>query len=305
MSKKATSLSRFWHPRHWGTWVMLGAFRLVPLLPYRWLLAMSAPAGYLLRKLWKAREPIARKNITVCFPELDQQEQKKLLIAHFRSVAMGFFEIALAWWSSDKQLRAMAKIEGKEHLDAAQASGRGVILLSAHFTCVELSLRLLSLSSRVDLVYRRAKLPLVDAVMYRARDNHVSGELIDKTDMRRIIRRLKDAATICFLPDQAARTGNRADAPFFGVLAATNIAFERLARMTNAEILPILVVRNEDKNTPEHYSIRFFPAMDELPDDPQEIANTMNALFESWIRTVPEQYFWLHRRFKDIPGFYD
>ena len=266
---------------------------------------MSGPVGYLLRKFWKEREPIARKNIAVCFPELSDADQEKLLIAHFRSIAMGFFEIALAWWSSDKSLQAMAKIEGKEHLDAAQASGRGVILLSAHFTCVELSLRLLSMSSNVDLVYRKAKLPLVDAVMYRARDSHVTGELIDKNDMRRIIRRLKDAATICFLPDQSPRSRNRADAPFFGVLAATNIAFERLARMTNAEILPILVVRNEDKDTPEHYSIRFFPPMVELPDDPQEIANEMNALFESWIRTVPEQYFWLHRRFKDIPGFYD
>lgn len=304
MSREPRSLSDFWHPRYWGTWLALGLFRFLSLLPVRFLLALSRPCGFLLGKFWTERIVVARTNIALCFPELSAAEQARLLRSHFRSVAMGLFEISLAWWGGDQRLSRMVRIEGGEFLEKAQSSGRGVILLSAHFTCVELALRLLSTSASVDLAFRHVKSPLIDAVMYRARDKHVAGEIIDKTDMRRIIRRLRAGATIVFLPDQSPSSRNRVDAEFFGVPAMTNIAFSRMADMTKSVVLPVLVIRDEDRKNREPYLIRFFPTLDDMPEDPVEIANVLNTLFESWIRTAPEQYFWIHRRFKNIPNIY-
>lgn len=305
MSRQPRPLSDFWHPKYWGTWIALGVFRFMSLLPVRFLLALSRPCGFLLRKFWTERIAVARANIALCFPELSAAKQADLLSAHFRSVAMGLFEISLAWWGGNKRLEQMVRIEGGEHLEKAQSSGRGVIMLSAHFTCVELALRLLSTSASVDLAFRHVKSPLIDTVMYRARDKHVTGEIIDKTDMRRIIRRLKASATIVFLPDQSPSSRNRVEAEFFGIPAATNIAFARMADMTNSEVLPVLVIRDETKKNRESYLIRFFPTLYDLPKDPGEIAKMLNTLFESWIRTAPDQYFWIHRRFKNIPNIYD
>ncbi len=304
--KKHKPLYLFLAPRYWGEWLVLGIFRVLCQLPWSWQFALSRPLGTILKKLLAERREIARKNLSICFSQLSGREIRRLLSGHFRSLGMSFFEAAMAWWASDRRLAKMTVSEGLENLDLARNSGKGVILLSAHFTTVELAPRLISLDTEIDGTFRHLSLPLIDEMMYRGR-SRFGGRVIDKMNMRRVIRSLREGRTMYFLPDQAHGGSNSVDAPFFGISAATNIVMTRLLESADAIVLPCLVLREPVKKPgpAERYRIRYFEPVTDFPRQPEAAAIRLNSLIENWVRQAPEQYFWVHRRFKNQPGFYD
>src|ERR1700758_4909976 len=121
-------------PRYWLTWAGLGLLRVMAWLPFPCIVGLGGLLGRVLRVSAPGFVRTARRNLELCFPELPRAERERLLDRHFVSLGIALLEIPLAWWSPPERIARMVRIEGAEHLERALAGGRGVILLTAHFT---------------------------------------------------------------------------------------------------------------------------------------------------------------------------
>jgi Kdo2-lipid IVA lauroyltransferase/acyltransferase len=296
-----TPLYRFWAPRYWTTWLALALLRVLVLLPFRLQMKLGGALGWVLRGILGERRRVAMRNLEVCFPELSVAERERLLRRLFGSLGRGVFEIGLCWWGDADRLRGLVKIEGLEHLQAALAGDRGVIVLSAHFTTLEIGGRLLGLFTPFHLMYRPHKNALFEEVLRRRREHHFE-RAIARDDVRSMIRSLKEGRAVWYAPDQAWDRKASALVPFFGIPAHTNVATTRFAQMSDARVVPFFPLRNADDSG---YTLHLLPVIEGLPSDSAEIdAARINRLYEEWIRRAPEQYLWVHRRFKRLEGEY-
>ncbi|HED52289.1 MAG TPA: LpxL/LpxP family Kdo(2)-lipid IV(A) lauroyl/palmitoleoyl acyltransferase [Gammaproteobacteria bacterium] len=285
-------------PRFWLTWLMFGALRLIILLPYRWQMRAGRLIGRLALHLTHRRRHIAEINLALCFPEKTPQQRLALLKAHFDSLGCGVVETALCWWGSDRQLHGITRLVGLEHLRAAQSKGKGVILLSAHFTTLELGGRLLARHTPFHVLYRRHKNPLFESVMRRSRERRFD-KAIARDDMRGLLASLKDGMPVWYAPDQNHGGSQSVFAPFFGVPASTLTTPSRLAKISGAAVVPFYQTRLADGSG---YLLTLCPALENFPsENALQDATRLNALLESVIREMPEQYLWVHRRFKTRP----
>jgi len=301
MDRQAPSrvpLRRFWQPRFWSLWLGLALLRLGCLLPYRLQLWLGRRIGALLRRVLPRRRRIAARNLALCFPELDAAGRDRLLREHFASLGIALFELGLAWWASDRLLERLVHLDGLDNLLAAQAEGHGVIVLSGHFPAIEFTGRL-ARRSLPDLaaLYRPHENPFIDQLLRRGRER--AGRLIPKDSMRQLLRALRSGAPVWYAPDQAHRRQNSALVDFFGVPAMTNTALTQLVRLSGARVVPYLPHRRADGSG---YDVRILPALENFPGASAEAdALRINQLFEAHIRAAPDQYYWVHRRFKGRP----
>jgi KDO2-lipid IV(A) lauroyltransferase len=286
-------------PRTWPTWVAIGLLRLIILLPYRFALGIGAGVGWLVYYLLPGKKRrVADVNLRLCFPELSDLERRQLARRHASHMGMGGIEAAISWWWPDERFRALGRVEGIEHILEPLAQGRGVILLSAHFSTLEIGGHLLSFEAPTQVIYRRSENAAFEYVIRKGRERHAE-KVIHRDDIRTMIRSLKNGQMVWYAPDQNHRASNRVFAPFFGIPAATNPATTRLAARTGAVVVPFSTVR-----LPGHggYLVRIEEALDDFPGrDPTEDATRINALFERWAREQPADYFWFHRRFRTRP----
>ena len=297
MSAHAQAIG-FHTPGYWPTWILLGSMWLVAQLPYRMQMAIGRTLGRGMALLARKRRRIAEINLGLCFPELSETERKALLKDHFRSLGMGIVETAMSWWTPESKLRPLAHIEGLEHLQAALARGKGVILLSGHFTSLEIGGRLLVLFTPFHVLYRRHKNPLFDAVMKRARERNFD-KAIPREDMRGMLRSLKNNMPVWYAADQDYGREKSVFAPFFGIRAATITATSRLAHASGAAVVPFFQQRLKDGSG---YLLQIYPALTDIPGATQETDTArINSILEDHIRQAPENYLWVHRRFKTRP----
>ena len=290
---------RFLAPRHWPMWLGLGLLRLSALLPFPLLLALGGGLGRLMYALVPKRRHIARTNIRLCFPELDEETHERMVRATFHSAAISVFENALAWWGSDRRIRTLYRIEGLEHFNAAQQQGKGIILLGGHYTTLEISGRFLAYHiPALQPIYKRAHNPLYEALMSSMRRRRFD-DLLLNTDMRTIVRNVKAGKTVWYAPDQDFGRERSVFAPFMGVHTATLTTTARLAKLTGAPVLPYYSERLPGLLG---YRVQLLPALDGFPSgDDLADATRINAVLEQQVRAVPEQYLWIHRRFKTRP----
>lgn len=283
-------------PRYWVTWFSLALLWLLTRLPYAWQLTVGCSLGRIAYYIAKRRRKIAAINLTLCFPELSEIEHKKLLLQHFESLGIGLLEMAIAWWATDKHLAHLGRVEGYEHLQAALAKGKGVILLSAHFTSLDMGSRFLTMQTKIHGVYRQHENPVIELFMKKSREQHAE-KAIPRDAIRDMIRSLKQNKPLWFATDQNFGHKNSVFARFFNVPAATNTATARLARLTGAAVVPFFVKRDA-----QGYQVILQPALNNFPTgDEVADAETINHLIEQQIIQAPEQYLWAHRRFKDRP----
>ncbi|BCO31970.1 lipid A biosynthesis lauroyltransferase [Thiohalobacter sp. COW1] len=286
-------------PRHWPTWLLLGLGWGAAQLPWPLQRALGRGLGRLLYRLARERRRIARINLELCFPELDARARAVLLRQHFQSLGLGVIETAMSWWTPAQRLAGRYRLEGLEHLQAALARGRGVILLSAHFTTLEIAGRLLALQTPFHVLYRTHKNPVFERAMRRARERHFE-RAIAREDMRGFLRSLKRNMPVWYAPDQDYGREKSVFTPFFGVPAATITATSRLAAASGAAVVPFFPERRADGRG---YILRLQPALADFPGaSPEADAARINALIEAQVRTRPGQYLWAHRRFKTRPG---
>ncbi len=290
---------RFLAPRHWPLWFGLALLRLSAWLPYRFLLLLGSGLGRLLYTLVPKRRHIARTNIRLCFPELDATAQEALVRATIRAAAISVFENALSWWGSDRRMRALYRIEGLEHLAAAQQQGKGVILLGGHYTTLEISGRFLAYHiPELQPIYKRAHNPLYEALMSAMR-KRLFDDLLLSTDMRTIVRSVKAGKVVWYAPDQDFGRERSVFAPFMGVATATLTTTARLARLTGAPVVPYY---SERLPGTQGYKVTLLPALEGFPSGDDVVdATRVNAVLEQQVRAAPEQYLWIHRRFKTRP----
>ncbi|HEX6260044.1 MAG TPA: LpxL/LpxP family Kdo(2)-lipid IV(A) lauroyl/palmitoleoyl acyltransferase [Woeseiaceae bacterium] len=291
-------LSHFRAPRYWPTWIGLGLLRLICQLPYRIQLGVGKILGRIAHRFARKRRAICRRNIQLCFPELSPEERDALALAHFEALGMSIIELGLGRWASDRKLLAMTRIEGAEHVRNAAGRGVGVILLSAHFTTLEISGRVLSLNiPPFEAVYRKNRSEFMTEILRTNRERSARGT-IEKSDIKSMVRSLREGTPVWYAPDQSYNRKQSALLPFFGVPCMTNTATGTLARLGKAVAIPFFPRRLPEGG----YVLTILPPIEGVPsDDPVEDTKKYLEILERQVRLCPEQYYWVHRKFKNRP----
>lgn len=285
-----------------GVRLLLASLRVCSKLPYAVQMRMGLLAGRCVFHYARKRREIAARNLELCFPELTIAERQNLLRAHFASLGRALFESGLAYWASDDRLRNLVKIHGLDNLRTAHSNGRGVILIAGHFTSMELSGRLLGLVADFDAVIRPFSNPEIDAIVRAGRQRAVQ-KVIPKKSFRQLLRGLRENRAILITVDQATTATSKVMAPFFHIPAPTSVNAARIAQKTGAAVLPLLWLREADL---AGYRIEIGTPLGNFPSsDASTDASRINAMIEQQVRQAPEQYYWIHRRFKAEPSPYD
>ena len=274
-------------------------------LPFAVLVWLGGRIGDVMLLLPLSFVRTASRNLELCLPELPATERDRILREHFRSIGIGLFETAIAWWSPDERIRKLTRLEGEEHLAAALAAGKGALLLSAHFTTLEIGARSLCARIASNVMYRPTSNPVLENFLSRNRSLRAK-RAIPRDDIRTLISALKANEPVWYAPDQSYRKKGAEMVRFFGIPAATNTATSRLARMTGAAVLPYFPERLPGS---QGYRMVIHPMLENFPSESAVAdAERFNQLIETQTRRVPEQYLWIHRRFKglsdDYPDYY-
>ena len=277
-----------------GNWLAAGIARL----PQALVLRLGGSLAWLLSPVLGRRRRYARRNLELCFPELDADARERLLQATLRATVTGMLESLRGWFAPASVLRGLVAVEGLEYLRAARSQGRGVLLVTGHSPHLELGGRMLSEVSGepIAIVVRRQGSPCLERFIDAAR-KRAFADTIGKKDMRGLLRTLSGGGIVAYAGDQDF-SYQHAFVPFFGVPAATLTAIPELARRGNAAVLFYWFQREDDGR----YRLWIEPPWTDWPsgDASADAARYMAAL-ERVVRRHPEQYLWVHRRFKTRP----
>ena len=276
----------------------LYAMRSVAGLPWAAQRAVGGVAGWLMYRLMHRRRSVAERNLAFCFPRLAETARTQIVRRHFRSLGFGLVEIAIAWWGSDELITPRARVIGSEHLDAALAHGRGVILFGGHFTTFEIGGRILASRYEVGATYRPHNDRWWDATLRAGRMRYLSA-LVAHKDPREMVRYLGRNRILWYASDQDYSGRRRVFARFFAERVATTTATAWLVRKSGARIVPYASHRRADDSGWDVVlgpALGGFPIGDDLAD-----AERLNRVLEAQIERSMEQYLWVHRRFKTRP----
>ena len=289
--------SDFLTPGYWPTWLVLLLMRLVALLPFKAGLAIGSGLGSLLYRVATKRRRVTEVNIALCFKELTASEQAQFVKDVFKANAIGLIETAWAYWGNRKNIENRTTFIGFELLEEALKQGRGVILLGGHFSTLDLGGLLLSFYGKpFDCVYRPHNNHLMDYWICKKRSRFTN--VVDRKKFRELLRDLRKNRCIWYAPDQDFGNKGAVFVPFFGQSAATIVATSKMVRLNDSPILMLAHYRNPDNAgyTMELTAMPDFPSGDETRD-----AEMVNQALETAIRKAPEQYMWVHKRFKTQP----
>ncbi len=287
----------FSSPAFWPSWIGLVFIYLLSRLPFSWQLKIAGGIGQCLYYLIPSRRKICGINLRLAFPEMQDSERHGLALNSYRHIGYTIAEMATLWFQPMSRLEHRFELIGKEYLDKALAADHGIILLQAHFSTLEFCGAWLATQiPRIKAVADEPRNLLYAALLKYKRSRYVY-EMIDNKDIRKMIRWLKEGGIVWYSPDQSVSKRNGGIAStFFSRTVLTTPGTSRMARMTGARVLPYLPVRDSESGT---YKLYIFPPMENIPtNDAKADTETLNRLFESHIRKYPEQYFWLHKRFK-------
>ncbi|WP_372958804.1 LpxL/LpxP family Kdo(2)-lipid IV(A) lauroyl/palmitoleoyl acyltransferase [Marinobacter sp.] len=298
--------SHYLHPRWWPTWLGVGVMWLMARLPLGLQWKIGKLIGELAWRFIPQRRHIAEVNIRACFPELSEEEQQALVRKAFHANGIGVMEIGVAWFRKASDFMNITRVHGLEHLEQARAREKGVMLLGGHFSTLDLGGCLATEVIESDVMQRDHNNPLMNAVMTRARQKRY-GVVLDSKDLRGLLKRLKANRTVWYATDQDYGRKGIVFAPFFGIPAGSITATSRIAERSGCAVVPFSHFRRDDK---PGYDIYFHPALENFPSgDDLADATLVNQTIEREIRRQPDQYLWMHRRFKtrpnrDDPAFY-
>jgi len=284
-------------PRHWPTWVGIGVLVALARLPWPLQRALGRGLGALLRGTLRTRRAIAARNLELCFPELETSERQALLRAHFAALGVGVFEFARAWWGTIAPLRDRVELVGLEHLQAAHAAGNGVILISGHFTTLEICGRLLCDHVPLAGMYRPHAQPAMEWAVKRGRLRYAAA-MFSKFELRPAVKHLKRGGILWYAPDQDPSRGDAVYVPFFGRPAHSLTSTHQLARLSGAAVITFAHRRRRDGG----YALTLSAPLADFPcnDATADTARIMAAIADM-ARAAPDQYLWIHRRFKRQP----
>lgn len=284
-------------PKFWPTWVGIALLRLIALLPFKAGLFFGRTIGLILYHLIPKRRRVTEANIKHCFPELSSTEQEKFVKDVFLNNGIGVVETAWAYWGNRKSLKKRTEFVGFDLLDKAMEEGKGIILLGAHYSHLDLGGLLFSFHGKpLVSMYRQHNNPLMEQVIFSGRARFSTP--VERKKLRELVRLLKKNQVVWYGPDQDLGRQNSVFVPFFGQTAATVTATTKMVRFNHSPILALYHRRKEDDSgyIVEIAKVDGFPSGDEIED-----ARIMNLAIETGVRKAPTQYMWVHKRFKTQP----
>ena len=286
----------FIHPKFYPTWILILLMRIGVFIPFKFQVILGKAIGKLIYPFMKKLRETAYSNISNCFPEKKQQQVTLLVKQHFDAIGISLFETANAYYGSDKKIKKLLSINNKHFFSDALKDEGGIILLCSHFMPLMLGSRALLLENTIANVYRPQNNKLFDKVMVKGYTKN-GAVMIKSKDTRSILKAIKNSLPIWYAPDQDLGINNSVFAPLFGIETATASATARLAKNNNTRVIPYSFIR-----TKHGYEMSFDKPIKNYPsNDPIKDATTTNKILESQIIKAPEQYLWIHRRFKTRP----
>jgi len=287
------------HPRYWLTWFGIGILWLIVQLPYPFLYRLGSGLGRLAMRFMKRRAHVAIRNLELCFPEMSANERHALAIKNFESTGMGLLETGMAWFWSDKRLARWMEVINFEPVYELQRQKRGILLIGVHFLTLELGARMFGMQTPGIGVYRPNDNPVIDWLQTwgRLRSNK---SMLDRKDLKGMVKALKNGEVVWYAPDHDYGPRASVFVPLFAVdQAATTSGTWMLSRLSGAALVPFVPRRKADGKGYE--LVMLDPELSPPLDDAETTAAWMNKVVEKCILMAPEQYMWLHRRFKTRP----
>lgn len=274
-------------------------FWLIHFLPFRVIVAIGNGLGTLAYPFAAERRRVGMINLRLCFPDMSEKARKKLLRAHFRMFMRGLIERSILWWSSAERIRGLIRVEGREHFDAIK--DKPAILLTPHFVGMDAGGQWVAQHTDTVCMYANQKNMYLTELLLEKRARFRNQHLYSRQEgLRPILKGMRKGMPFIYPPDQDQGVRDGAFIPFFGVPAATMTSVPRIAQMTGAKVVPSIT-----RVLPggAGYVLTFYPAWENYPSgDDIADARRMNAFIEDRVREMPEQYFWLHKRFKTRPA---
>ena len=286
----------FIHPKFYPTWILILLMRIGVFIPFQFQVILGKAIGKLIYPFMKKLRETAYSNISNCFPEKKHPQVTLLVKQHFDAIGISLFETANAYYGSDRKIKKLLSINNKHFFSDALKDEGGIILLCSHFMPLMLGSRALLLENTIANVYRPQNNKLFDKVMVKGYTKN-GAVMIKSKDTRSILKAIKNSLPIWYAPDQDLGINNSVFAPLFGIETATASATARLAKNNNTRVIPYSFIR-----TKHGYEMSFDKPIKNYPsNDPIKDATTTNKILENQIIKAPEQYLWIHRRFKTRP----
>ena len=278
--------------------ILLGLLWLAHFLPLRLLAAIGDVLGAVLFWLIPERRRVTRVNLERCFPQMAPAERERLARAHFRAFCRGFVDRAVLWWGSRERIMRMVRIEGLEHLRSL--GGAPAILFVPHFAGIDAGLMRLVCEVRVAGMYANPKEAQLGEWLRRGRGRFGNLQQFSRQEgVRAALPWIRKGWPFYYLPDQDYGRRGALFVPFFGVPAATMPGLSRIARIAGAKVLPCV-----SRMLPggEGYVVTIEPPWDNFPTRDLAVdTRRMNEYIERRVLEMPEQYLWMHKRFKTRP----
>ena len=302
IEKPSLTLSLF-HPRYWLTIIgFLFWWLIVQLLPFKVQMYLGKLLGLLVYKYARSRRRIAEKNIALCFPDLSEDEQAKLVKDNIISLGRGVFDTGISWFWPQWRLRRIIDVKGLHNLVDQHAAGNGVLFIGLHFVSMEMASA--GINPRIDFgidgVYRPHDNPVYDLIQRHGRSKHNKKfTALTKRDVRGMVRCLRNGRPLAYLPDQDYGKKHSVFVPFFGIPTATVTAPSQLVKMGRAKALGYVAERKADNSG---YVVTVYPVIEGFGEtDEVTDARLLNQFVEERVREMPQHYLWVHRRFKSRP----
>jgi len=287
---------KFLHPKFYPTWILILLMKISIHLPYKLQIELGKVLGNFLFYIASSRKKIAEKNLSLCFPDKNKLQINFLLKKNFEEIGISFFETANAYFATNKKIKEKLIIKNEKYLQEAIDNDKSIILLASHFLSLMLGSRALLLKYGIANIYRPQNNQLFDEIM---RSSFVkNGAVMIKTkDTRSMLKAIKSKTPIWYAPDQDLGPNNSIYAPFFNIQTATVSATARLAQNDNTVVLPYHFNRQGNQYIMEFQRpLKPYPTMNPIKD-----ASKTNSILEKQILKFPDQYLWVHKRFKTRP----
>jgi len=276
----------------------LGLLWLLHWLPLPILGALGRALGLLAHALARGRRTVALVNLESCFPHWSDAERRRVARRHFQALARSALELGILWWGSKERIQRLVRVEGFEHFEAVRSGP--VIVLVPHFIGLDFGATRLATEWAGCSMYRQQSNRVMDRMLLHGRSRFVAQRLFARKDgIRPVVRAMREGLPFYYLPDQDFGPRDSIFVPFFGVPAATITGVSRIARVAGAAVVPAVTRQLPGAGG---YVVSFYPAWTDYPSD-DEAADTrrVNEFIEQRVLEMPEQYLWVHKRFKTRP----
>ncbi|MGF1760927.1 LpxL/LpxP family Kdo(2)-lipid IV(A) lauroyl/palmitoleoyl acyltransferase [Photobacterium sagamiensis] len=289
----------FFHPRYWLTLILIAVMYLISWLPYFMQFRMGQAIGRLAIRLMKKRRKTIKRNLELCFPDMSDGERDTLIKKNIDNTGLALFETGMAWFWPDIRVNRHVTIEGMEHMKKLDQEGKGALMVAVHSMNLEIAARAFGIKMSGMGVYRPNNNPCFDYFQYQGRSRS-NRTLIDRKDVKEMLRALRRGERVWYAPDHDYGRRRSTFAPLFAVEnACTTTGTSLLVDASNCAVVQFTMVRDTDSG---HYTLTILPPLEGFPhNDPDAAAVYINKVVEQSIMQAPDQYMWLHRRFKTRP----